>query len=124
MAQQSPTSRSLKVLREEGWLVQVVERFCHWSKRRIDLFSIGDILGIHPDVSGTLIIQCTSQSNKSSRWQKLIAAPESRIILQAGNKLELWTWAKRGKKGVRKLWELQRTPVTPEDLPMPSNGEE
>ena len=120
----SPTSRSLQVLREEGWLAEKVEHYHHYERKTFDLFGIADIAAARADVPGLLLIQCTSQSNKSSRWQKLISAPASRILLSAGNRIEVWTWGKRGKKGQRKTWQLQRKPVTLADLTLVESEQE
>jgi len=41
----SPTARTLDLLRREQWpLVQVVERWCAFSRRRVDLFGVFDLL--------------------------------------------------------------------------------
>ena len=46
----SPTARTLDLLRREQWpLVQVVERWCAFSRRRIDLFGVFDLLAAFPD---------------------------------------------------------------------------
>jgi len=100
----TPTARTLKQLRSEGWQCQVVERFCHFSKRRIDLFGCIDIVAIKPS-EGTLGVQATSGANTSARVSK--ARELVRPWLEAGNAFQVHGWRKltRGKK--RPVWEPQ-----------------
>ena len=44
----SPTARTLALLRKQGYTAQVVERYCHYSHRRIDLFACIDVLALKP----------------------------------------------------------------------------
>jgi len=72
MAKTSPTQRSLKRMRDSGdyVLVEVVERWCAWSRRRKDLFGTIDILGISK-TGETHAIQVTSYSNMNARIKKI-----------------------------------------------------
>lgn len=99
----SPTARSLKWLRENGWTPAVVERFNTFSKKRIDLFGAFDILAIHPHQHGALGIQVTSKSNASSRRNKLLQNPLVALWLSSSNPAHLHYWGKR--KG---RWVLTR----------------
>ena len=102
----SPTARTLAHLRNDGWRCQVVERFCHFSKRRIDLFGVIDVLAIKPG-EGTLGVQATSGANTAARVSKAIESDGLRAWLEAGNAFQVFGWRKltRGKK--RPTWEPQ-----------------
>jgi len=101
----SPTERTLAECKRRGWPCQVVERFCIYSKRRIDLFGIIDILAITP--TGILGIQATSGTNHSARVAKADEEPRLLAWLRAGGRFAVWSFAKRGAKGKRKLWHLR-----------------
>lgn len=113
----SPTQRSLKRLRELGYVAQVVERWCPFSRRRIDLWGIVDIMAVHPG-AGVLAVQATSGNggNHAARRDKAMENENLPTILEAGVQFELWSWAKRGPRGKRKLWTLRREPITLDDL--------
>jgi len=109
----TPTARSLKSLRDDGWAAQVVERFCPYSRRRIDLFGVIDIVAIHPDRSGVLGIQATTAANQAARMKKCLASEEARIWINAGNGLEVWGWAKKVKRGGSAMrWSVKKNPVS------------
>jgi hypothetical protein len=106
----SPTTRSLALLRKEGWRAAVVERWNAHARVRQDLFGFIDILAM--DMDGNLLaIQATSASNQAARLKKIQSSPVRAVAkdwLQR-NSLEVWGWSKRGN---RKLWTVTRTPVT------------
>lgn len=104
----SPTQRSLKKLREEGCdIVQVVERWCTFSNRRIDLFGIIDVLAIKGNE--TIAIQTTSGSGVSARIKKIEDSPALEYIRAAGWTFHVHGWrkvkVKRGGKAMR--WECR-----------------
>lgn len=101
----SPTARTLAECRSRNWPVQVVERFCIYSKRRIDLFGCIDLVAITPD--GILGIQACAGASHAARRTKALAEPRLRAWLEAGARFEVWSWAKRGDRGERKLWTLR-----------------
>lgn len=110
----SPTARALADLRELGFAAQVVERFCIYSKRRIDLFGFIDIVAMHAGV-GLLGIQATSDSNHAARVTKIKASPLFPVWLAAGGRVEVWSYGLRGDRGSRKTWTLRREEVKPGD---------
>ena len=112
----SPTSRTLKHLRKEGYTAVVAEKFNYFIKKRIDLFGWIDICAIHPDKKGVLGVQTTSTTNLSARIKKAKALNSLKVWLQAGNIAEFHGWAKRGARGKRKLWTLKEVIVTLDDL--------
>lgn len=110
-----PSARSLEECRKHGWKAQVVEKFIPQTRLRKDLFGCIDIVALDGK-PGVLGIQATSTSNMSSRLQKICAecTDEMRTWLEAGNRLSVWGWAKRGPAGKRKFWVLKRHDI---DLP-------
>ena len=115
MSKTSPTVRSLAILRKEGYTAQVVERWNAYGMVRIDLFGFIDICAIKEGESGVLGVQTTSQSNVSARLKKILFIPESKLWLITGNKLLLHGWAKKGKIGKRKTWQVTSRYITLED---------
>ncbi len=104
----SPTVRSLKLLRSEGYIAEVVER--RRGPVAKDLFGFIDIMAIHPD-KGILAVQTTTASNLSVREKKCKAQPAYTDWLNWGYGLELHGWSKRGPRGKRKLWGCTRRPL-------------
>ena len=113
----SPTARSLAHLRAQGALVQVVEHWNHYAKRRVDLFGFIDIVALDGK-PGALGVQTTTQNNVSHRVLKLKTdcAGAMRWWLSAGNRLVIHGWALRGARGKRKTWSVVERIVTLEDL--------
>lgn len=116
MSKVSPTQRSLRYLKAKGFICQVVEKYISFTHQRIDLFHCIDILCIKKDVIGVLGIQTTTASNKSKHLDKIKAIPEIKIFLEAGNKLILHTWSKKGARGKRKVWTLKEYEIFLKDL--------
>jgi hypothetical protein len=112
----SPTARTLALLRAEGFTAQAVERYCHHSRRRVDLFGIIDVVAVHGDRRGVLGVQTTSASTAAARLTKAKSEPALRAWWTAGNGFEVWSWGRRGPKGKRKVWACRRRPLTLEDL--------
>ena len=106
------TSRTLKHLRERGYEAQVVERWCSFSRRRIDLFNIVDIVAVKP---GEIVGVQSTAHNLSNRLQKSIAEPKLRAWLESGARFLIVDWRKR-KKGKSVRWEPVEREVTLDDL--------
>ena len=100
----SPTSRSLALLRKQGYTAQVVEKWNMWSKTRVDLFGVIDIIAIHPDYRGCLGVQATSRGHINARKKKIEEEPRAKLWLECGNRLEIWGWGKMKKSG---KWEVK-----------------
>ena len=107
----SPTARSLKRLRDDGYSAVVVERFNWYTKTRHDAFGF-DIIAIHKDIQGVLGVQTTTGDNAAKRITKLLGIPEVEIWLQAGNRAVVHSWSKRGDRGSRKLWTCVERELT------------
>ena len=88
----SPTERTLKWLRKEGWNVWKVEHWNHFARRRQDLWGFVDVLGLKAGV--TLAVQCTSASNVSSRIRKIADHENTPYLREANWKIWVVGWTK------------------------------
>lgn len=111
----SPTERSLKHLRAEGWAVHKTEAWNPWARRRVDAFGWGDLLACHP-VHGIALVQTTTTANLSARLKKAKGLGALVSWSVAGGKLIAHGWAKRGPRGERKRWTLKVVSLLLEDL--------
>lgn len=104
----SPTSRSLKMLREQGWSAGVVERYIAAIKRKQDLFGFADIVAMKPG-EVPLLVQATTGANLAARRTKIAENEEAAKALHSGFRIVLHGWTrrkvKRGGKAVR--WECR-----------------
>ena len=108
----SPTSRSLDLLRKEEYECGVVERRMPHSNVTFDFLGFIDILGIRSGDRGVHAVQTTSASNQSARVKKILALPAAKLWLEAGNTIEVHGWGLKGGVGERKLWKVNRIPIT------------
>jgi len=102
----SPTQRSLAHLKELGYCAKVVEKWNPFAKIRQDLFG-GDIVALKSG-EPVLIVQATTGSNHAARRMKLEEAGFTALWTGAGARLEIWSWAKAGARGKRKVWTVRR----------------
>ena len=104
----SPTQRTLAHCARLGWPAQVVERWIAPARRRVDLWGFGDVIAMD-GLPGSCLIQCTTTGNAPSRVTKIKTECKALAVtwLEAGNRIQVWGWAKRGKAGARKLWTLK-----------------
>lgn len=122
MAKTSPTQRSLKLLRDQGWTVDITEHWVSLHRKpgskgprgvRRDLFGCIDLVALrHGELAG---IQTTSGPG-SARIAKIKAEPRMVTWLEAGGTLYVHGWAKRGARGKRKLWDCRVIKLTLDDL--------
>lgn len=103
----SPTARTKRFLEAQGCEVAVVEKWIPVPKHpgggiRRDLFDCIDILAIQG--SKLIAIQSTSGSNHNARINKAIASEKLARYMSTGNAFEVWSWAKKGPRGKRKVW--------------------
>ena len=87
----TPTQRSLAYLRNEGYLVAIVEHWNPFARIRQDLFGFIDLLAIRRDE--TLAVQVTA-SGVSSRVKKIEASPHLGRVREAGWKIFVHGWRK------------------------------
>lgn len=107
----SPTQRSLKLLRDEGWLAVVVERWNPYAKIRQDLLGFGDILAVKGNVC--TMIQTTSGDHVAARISKILAEPNAMAWLSVPSHIiEVHGWRKVGPRGKRKTWQVRRQYLT------------
>lgn len=101
LADMSPTQRTLAAMRDRGYIAQVVEHWNAFAKRRIDLFTVVDVLCVgHGE---TVAVQCTSGSNVSARVKKIAECGDTRYMREAGWKILVHGWRKNAKG----KWELR-----------------
>ena len=124
----SPTQRTLAECKRRGWPAGVVERHIPFPKpmgTKIDLFGVIDLIAIVPpqfdadlvclQLGYILAIQATGGSGgaHAARRTKILAEPRARQWVEAGGRLELWSWSKRvahnqdGSKAKRPSWTLR-----------------
>ncbi len=93
----SPTQRTLKWLRDAGYLAEVVEKWNVHARIRQDLFGAIDIVASSPECP-ILGVQCTSDSNFAARLKKLRDSDNVQQLLK--NKWHIWVvgWKKGSKE--------------------------
>ncbi len=111
----SPTSRSMRKLRELGYVPGRCERFNAYTKRSADLYGLFDLVGMREGV-GIVGIQCCSGASHANRRTKMLDEPNLVTWLRCNGLAEIWSWAKRGPVGKRKTWQLRREAITEADL--------
>lgn len=98
----TPTQRSLKHLRDQGYRVVVVERWNPHARIRQDLFGVLDLLAIRG--AETLGVQTTSASNLSSRIRKITDSEALPDLRAAGWRIEAHGW----RKASNGRWTLRK----------------
>ncbi len=101
----TPLQRSLTKLRNEGWLCQKTEHWNPFSRTRNDLWGFADLLCLRG--KEILAVQATTTGNINKRVEKIKSSENYQIVKDAGIKIEVWGWAKRGARGKRKIWQLR-----------------
>jgi hypothetical protein len=97
----SPTQRSLAAIRERGYQPWVVEYWNSFSRKRVDLFGIFDIIAVGN--GETLAVQTTSGSNVSARIRKIRDSEYIAACREAGWRVEVHGWAKNASN----RWKLR-----------------
>lgn len=103
----TPTARTLKVLKAEGWHCAKVEAWNPWCKMRHDLYGMFDYLALRP---GKIVgVQITSGSNHAARVKKLAASDLLPIWLSTGQGAQVrsWTKSKRTGKWAERITEME-----------------
>ena len=90
----SPTSRSLQLLKENGYVPWISEHYNAFAHFRRDLYGFIDIVALHPDYRGILAIQTTTGSNTSAREAKILGLPVHRLWVSCGNRIQIHGWRK------------------------------
>ncbi len=110
----TPTARSLKLLRERGYLAEKVEQRLPIPGKFItrDLFNCIDVIAVHPERKEILGIQATSGSNVSARITKTLEQAGFDAWRRAGGLFVIHGWAKQGPRGKRKLWTCREVDLS------------
>ena len=104
----TPTARSMKLLRDRGYIVCRVEQRVPHSFRTRDAFNFGDLLAAAcatAETFGTIaLVQVTTASHLANRERKARDLTECWRWIRAGGRVFLHGWAKKGPRGKRKVW--------------------
>lgn len=93
----SPTALTIDYLWSQGFnLVQKVETWNHFARKRNDLFGCWDVLAIKD--GETVAIQVTSRGNMSSRAKKIAESESTPHLRKANWKLIIHGWDKHEGK--------------------------
>lgn len=109
----SPTQRSLKLLRSRGYTCGITEHWNGWINRRMDLFGYVDIVCLDPILGRVIFVQTTSGPNMAARLAKISSIPSATVAHQAGVKIVVHGWSKKGPRGKVKRWEVREIEWTP-----------
>jgi hypothetical protein len=92
-------SKSRQMLKDDGWHVETVERWCSFTKRKHDLFGFLDLLCL----KGTEIlgVQVTSKSHRAEHVTKIANHENTPKVREANIAIHLHLWEKKGR-----LWTL------------------
>ena len=109
---QSPTSRTLNMLRERGLTAQVVEKWLPLPNakpgmppgRRIDLFGVIDIV-VAAGLGGIQGWQACAAASFAARIDKAVAEPRLKVWLASGGRFYVIGWALRGARGEVKRYK-------------------
>jgi hypothetical protein len=118
----TPTARTLKLLRAEGLVVDIAERWNPFSRTKRDLFNFADLIGLDVARKSMWAVQATSMSNMGARVKKIRGECREAATawIGCGGKILLVGWAKRGPRGGRKIWTPVRKEITLADLVDPA----
>lgn len=88
----TPSQRSIKHLRDDGYQVANVEHYNAFTKRKHDLFGCIDLLCIGN--GETLAVQVTSKSNMRARVKKIEESEALPEMLRSGWRVIVHGWWK------------------------------
>lgn len=109
MAKPSPTQRTLKYLRDLGYVAGVTEKWNPHAKIRQDLFGFVDLIYLCGPASVIAAVQTTSGANHASRRTKVLGNPAARRWVECGGRIEVWSWsAKKVKRGGKRVHYVPR----------------
>ena len=121
---ESPTQRTMKKLREDGykpWIVEKFNRFAGPHGVRQDMFGVIDIVATRPGrILG--VQSCGQAFSAHDRDLMGVKRKDCYDWMEAGGELELWGWRKilrveaSGKKGKVKIWSPRIKIYTLEDF--------
>ena len=94
----TPTERSLKYLREQGYLCAIVEKWNPHARIRQDLWGWCDILAIKKDE--VLAVQVTS-TGVAARIKKIQESETVGRVREANIRIEVHGWSKNSKGKIK-----------------------
>ena len=110
----SPTARSLKYLRSQGYHAYVVERWIPRARVRKDVAGFMDILAWGGSPASLLAVQATTGTHVSDRVDKIVhggLSDADQMALVAWKAQGHWVcvhgWSLQGPRGKRKVWTLR-----------------
>lgn len=116
----SPTARTLRSLRQQGIICQVVERWNAFGGPfgvRVDLFGFIDLIALYPD-KGIVGVQCCGQTGHAEHKRKILENEIAPEWIKTGGGIQIWSWRKlklkRGGKAMR--WTPRIESITLEDF--------
>ena len=93
-----------KRLSELGYTIELMERWCPFSRRKHDGFGFADFIAIRRDE--VLLVQVTSKSNMSTRRKKITEHENVGKVREAGIRIELWGFYKESNRWQVKVEDL------------------
>lgn len=106
----TPTQRTLKLMRERGWHAEVTERWIPGANIRRDLWTICDVLCLHPQTGEILAVQTTSASNLSARVKKIAECEALPLLRKCNIGVHVHGWRKPCKG--RRTWAVVERDVS------------
>ena len=99
----SPTQKSLRYLRAQGYTVDITEHWNAHARKRKDLYGCIDLLAIGN--GRTVAIQTTSYGHGSEREKKIRDNPALSHMLESGWLVQVHEW-KHGEAQTPKVREI------------------
>lgn len=90
----TPTQRTLKLLRGEGYIADVAERWIQGAKIRRDLFNFIDIVAVKESIVG---VQTGAYGAHAEKRKKILGLESALAWLHAGGDILIVTWRKKGR---------------------------
>ena len=102
-----PCERSMALMRKRGFAVAKSEYWNPHAGRRIDLFTILDLVCLPAAGGYTVGVQSTTAPHISSRIAKIAEAEATPLLLKCGWRILVQGWRKKGG-----LWECREVEFT------------
>ena len=97
------------MLRDEGYTVGITEHFNPWVRIRQDFCGFADCIAFKPGVP-TLAVNAMHLKDRTHH--KFESNEKLSLWVASGNAFEMHQWHCVGERGKRKLWEVERVPLT------------
>lgn len=123
----SATARTLKLLRDQGYHVWIVEKTIPYRGIKLDAFGFMDILAYNGDSHVNIAVQSTVGSHHANHIRKYNEKPEvKKKILDwvKHHRFIIISWRKAGARGKRKLWTPRVEDITAQTFVVEAKKEE